>query len=107
MLERQNKDLELAKTKRAQLTQARNKPFEREQLIRDTKVNVLEKEPTRDVNRLLSDTKATTAGKVTYEDLDAAERRRSSGGAHSSVVPGSGRDLQFAGRATPAWMKPH
>ncbi len=89
--------------------QAQAKKTEREKHIADARVNVLDgKEISRDVNRLWSDTKASHAGKITYEDLDDAERRRATGGAHSSRVAMTGRDLQMGGgRAVPNWCKPH
>lgn len=59
----------------------------------------------RDPQRLLSGTKASELNKLSYEALDAAERRRSTAGAHGGSVAMSGRDLQYAGRATPQWMK--
>lgn len=59
----------------------------------------------RDPARLLAATKASERNALSYEALDHAERRRTSAGAHGAAVPMSGRDLQFAGRATPQWMQ--
>jgi len=60
----------------------------------------------RDRTRLLASTKAFEASKVHGEDLDAADRRRSTSGAHSKPIAMTARDLQFAGRAKPTWMRP-
>lgn len=59
----------------------------------------------RDPDRLLAGTKASERNKLTYEALDAAERRRNSLGAHGANIALSARDLQYAGRATPQWIK--
>lgn len=39
------------------------------------------------------------------EDLDDLEDARARQPAHQSKVPMSGRDLRFAGRATPSWRR--
>lgn len=104
---RQSRDLLAAKNRQNTVQQYEAKKTEREKNIAEAKVNVLEKEITRDVNRLWSDTKASNLNKLTYEDLDSAEKRRSTSGAHSSRIAMTGRDLQMGGgRAVPAWCKP-
>ncbi len=96
-----------AKTRLKNSAAASAKLTERERIISEAKVNVLgDKEIVRDVNRLWGDTKASEANRITFEDLDEAERRRATDGAHSSRVAMTGRDLQFGGRAVPNWCKP-
>ena len=72
--------------------------------------NAYELEVSRDPSRLMSATKASEASRINEEDLDAAQQRRASAGAHSARVAMTGRDLVGSGgggaRATPAWMKP-
>ena len=102
---RQSRDLLAAQTRKKTVDAATSKKTERERIITEAKVEVAGKEVTRDVNRLLSDTKASEANRLTYDDLDEAERRRATGGAHDSNVAMTGRDLQFGGRAVPNWMR--
>lgn len=82
------------------------KKTERDRKLSDLMSAAPEPVVERDPARLLSATKASQAAKVYGEDLDAAERKRSTAGAHSGTVAMSGRDLQFAGRAKPTWMRP-
>ena len=56
-------------------------------------------------SKLHSATKASEANRIREEDLDAAEHRRHSTGAHGSAIAMNARDLQFTGKATPLWMK--
>lgn len=60
----------------------------------------------RDPARLLAATKASEAGRLTEVDLDAAQHRRMSVGAHLANVAMTGRDLRFTGRTQPMWMRP-
>lgn len=99
---RRERDLELAKTRKAQHDQQIAKRTEREKRLSEigpsSKYQVVG-------SKLLSATKASEAMRVREEELDAAEHRRHSTGAHGSRIAGSGRDLQFGGKATPTWMK--
>jgi hypothetical protein len=57
-------------------------------------------------SKLYSATKASVSHRMTSEELDAAEIRRQSKGAHEGRVAYGGYDLKFAGRAIPAWTRP-
>jgi hypothetical protein len=104
---RQERDLALAKERKEKLSQASLKKNYRDRRLTDLLSNV---EPIaaaeRDPHRLLSATKASEAAKVYAEDLDAAEQRRATIGAHGASIAMSGRDLTFIGRAKPTWMRP-
>eukprot|EP01031_Cornospumella_fuschlensis_P029120 gene29120-35146_t len=104
---RQEQDLELARQRKEKLDEIAMKTNERErrvtELLREVKpVAGAERDP----SRVLSGTKAYEAGKVYVEDLDEAEHKRATRGAHSATIAMSGRDLQFTGRAKPTWMRP-
>eukprot|EP01039_Chlorochromonas_danica_P006426 gene6426-7085_t len=103
---RQERNMELAKQRKEKFVVQAQKKNERDRRLSDLLNNAPEPVVERDPARLLNATKASEAQRVYSEDLDAADRRRSTGGAHSSVVPMSGRDLQFAGRTKPVWMRP-
>lgn len=103
---RQARDLEIAKEKLSKKDAMVQKMNEREQKQKEMHVSVLDKEVTRDPNRLLSGTKASEANKLSYDDLDDAERKRTEAGAHGAKVAMNGRDLKFSGRAIPEWRKP-
>lgn len=92
-----------AKARADKLDQTRAKLTQRERSIKEAAVATVEVE--RDPERLLAGTKASKLNALSYEALDQAERRRSGAGAHGAPVAMSGRDLQYAGRATPQWMK--
>ncbi len=105
--ERRNRDLLIAKKRFEDKERKQATLTERETKIKnmDPKLDIVEG-ISRDPARLLAQTKASVASKVTPELLDQAERRRASSSAHSSYVPSTGRDLQMGGgRATPTWMK--
>lgn len=102
--ERQEKDLQAAKIRAEKVDQTRAKQTQRERSIKEAAVTTAV-EVERDPQRLLAGTKASKQNALTYEALDQAERRRSGAGAHAAPVAMSGRDLQYAGRATPSWMK--
>lgn len=57
-------------------------------------------------SKLLQPTKASLSNRLTAEELDHAERKRSTRGAHDSKVAFGGYDLKFSGRAIPAWTRP-
>jgi hypothetical protein len=84
---------------------ANQKKTLREKTIMEAAVAVTGVGAERDPSRLLAGTKASENNKLTYEALDQAERRRGSVGAHGANVALNARDLQFAGRATPQWIK--
>ncbi len=86
--------------------QTRSKQTQRERSIKEAAVSAAV-EVERDPARLLAGTKASKQSALSYEALDQAERRRSGAGAHGAAIAMNGRDLQFAGRATPQWMKPN
>lgn len=104
MRRRQQKDLETARTRSEKVEAANLKKTSREKAIMEAAVSVVAVAE-RDPDRLLAGTKASERNKLSYEALDAAERRRSSVGAHGANIALSARDLQFAGRATPQWIK--
>ena len=101
--QRQAKDLLVAKARADKVDQTKAKLTARERTIKEAAVVTVEVD--RDPQRLLAGTKASKLNALSYEALDQAERRRSGAGAHGAPVAMSGRDLQFAGRATPQWMK--
>lgn len=103
---RQERNMELAKQRKEKFVVQAQKKNERDRRLSDLLNNAPEPMVERDPARLLNSTKASEAARVYSEDLDAADRRRSTGSAHSSAVAMSGRDLQFAGRAKPVWMRP-
>eukprot|EP00599_Poterioochromonas_sp_BG-1_P006502 CAMPEP_0173149936 /NCGR_PEP_ID=MMETSP1105-20130129/10638_1 /TAXON_ID=2985 /ORGANISM="Ochromonas sp., Strain BG-1" /LENGTH=578 /DNA_ID=CAMNT_0014064929 /DNA_START=42 /DNA_END=1778 /DNA_ORIENTATION=- len=98
---RAERDLEVAKERKQRADMQALKKKERERRLSEipgSKFNV--------ESKLHSATKASEAGRIREEDLDAAEHRRHSTGAHGSAVAMNARDLQFTGRAQPLWMKP-
>jgi hypothetical protein len=105
MRRRQEKDLEVARTRSEKVEAANSKKTSREKAIMEAAVPVTGAVAERDPDRLLSGTKASERNKLSYEALDAAERRRSSVGAHGANIALNARDLQYAGRATPQWIK--
>ena len=105
--DRRNRDLMIAKKRFEDKERKQATLTERETKIKnmDPKLDIVEG-VSRDPARLLAQTKASVASKVTPELLDQAERRRASSSAHSSYVPSTGRDLQMGGgRAAASWMK--
>ena len=84
---------------------AAQKKNQREKTIMEAAVPVTGLPAERDPQRLRSATKASEGNRLTYEALDQAQQRRGSIGAHGANIALSGRDLQYAGRATPQWMK--
>ena len=56
-------------------------------------------------SKVMEATKASKSHRLSQDELDASERRRSSGGAHERRVAYGGYDLKYSGRATPAWRK--
>lgn len=103
---RQERDLESAKLRKEKSDQQSLKKNERERKISDMTVAGVP-EVSRDPNRLLTNTKASEANKVYEEDLDAAQHRRATIGAHGAAIAMNARDLRFAGRAIPLWLRPH
>jgi hypothetical protein len=99
---RAERDLEVAKERRAKAAQQALKKNERERRFSELPggSNKYQVE-----SKLLASTKASEANRIREEDLDAAENRRHSTGAHGSAVAMNARDLQFTGKATPLWMK--
>ena len=59
---------------------------------------------TRDVDRLLAPTTAYESAKITKEQLAKHAEMRKGTSAHSSYMPGSGRDLSMGGKARASWM---
>lgn len=102
--QRYERDMELAKTRKGKADQQAMKKTERERKI-SSGPNLFDGDVQRDPSRLLIPTKASEAGKVHEEDLDAAQHRRASTGAHAAPIAMSGRDLAHVGRATPTWMR--
>jgi hypothetical protein len=101
---RAERDLELAKERKLKADQQALKKNERERRFSELpgghqKFNQVE-------SKLHASTKASESNRIRDEDLDAAENRRHSTGAHGSTVAMNARDLQFTGKATPMWMKP-
>jgi hypothetical protein len=97
--------MDLAKMRKGKADQQAMKKTERERKL-NSGPNLFDGEVQRDPARLLHATKASEAAKVHEEDLDAAQHRRASSGAHNAPIAMSGRDLSHVGRATPAWMRP-
>ncbi len=103
----QVRDMETAKHRHEKLSDASQRQTERQRKVHEYALALPRKfEASRDANRILLATKASDAGALGSDALDAAEYRREHSGAHSGVVAMSGRDLQFMGRAVPVWLKP-
>lgn len=102
------RDLEFAIKRRQERESKQKKDRARETRLKDLegKLSTVPAAP-RDPKRLLADTVATGLSKKTIEQLDEAERRRSSGGAHSSNMAYTARDLNGMRRATPVWIAKH
>lgn len=98
--------MEKARLRKAQAEEVQQKKTERERRISEIPVSTVVNDVQRDPARLLTSTKASEAGRITEIDLDAAQHRRQSQGAHLANVAMSGRDLRFATRATPQWLRP-
>jgi uncharacterized protein YdaU (DUF1376 family) len=98
---RAEKELESARERKQKVDQLAAKKKERERRLSEMPASKYNVE-----SKLLASTKASESNRVREEDLDAAEHRRHSTGAHGSAVAMNARDLQFTGRATPLWMKP-
>jgi hypothetical protein len=103
---RQQVDLEKAKQRKLQADQIQQQKTARERRILEAQVNSMGADIGRDPARLLSATKAYEAMKISEIDLDAAQHRRNTVGAHESKMAMGGRDLVFSGRAQPTWMRP-
>lgn len=103
---RQERDLELAKQRKARNLQQQASAADKDRRLADL-AKGLQPDVERDAGRLLTATKASEHAKVHAEDLLTAEERRHSAGAHSAAMAMSGRDLLFSGRAKPAWMNQH
>lgn len=103
---RQQSDLEKARLRKAQADEVQSKKNERERRLSEIPVSTVVNDIQRDPARLLTATRASEAARITEVDLDAAQHRRQSLGAHLANVAMSGRDLRFATRATPQWMRP-
>ena len=103
---RRQRDMEMAR-KRRELTENKiNQLTARERNIKnmDPKLDIVEAVQ-RDPERLLASTKASTAYKISAEELDDLESRRKTASAHSSNIAMSGRDLAYGGRAMPNWCR--
>ena len=103
---RRQRDLEIAR-KRRELTENKiNQLTARERNIKnlDPKLDIVEAVQ-RDPERLLASTKASTAYKISAEELDDLDARRKNASAHSSNIALSGRDLAYGGRAMPNWCQ--
>jgi hypothetical protein len=98
--------LEKARLRKAQADEVQSKKNERERRLSEIPVSTVVNDVQRDPARLLTATRASEAARITEVDLDAAQHRRQSLGAHLANVAMSGRDLRFATRATPQWMRP-
>lgn len=102
----QNRDLDAAKARQKKVDEINQSKLQREAKIKEATAALLSTPYVeRDPNRLIAPTKAYERGVLKAEDLDVAERRRSSAGAHGARVPLQGRDLHNIGRATPSWCK--
>jgi hypothetical protein len=104
---RRHQDLEKAKEKRQKAQEARDgltARYERQQEL--GKMASLSVVGEHVESKLHSATKASVSQRMTAEELDAAEIRRQSKGAHERRVASSGYDLKFSGRAIPAWTRP-
>ena len=103
------RDLEIAKRRREEREAKEKKASLRETRLKDLegRIGSAPSAP-RDPARLLADTVTTGLGRKTAEQLDLAERRRASSGAHSSAMALSARDLTHGGmrRAMPVWTRP-
>jgi len=99
--QRHERDLELARQRKVKADQTNARKNEREHRLHE------QAEYEGEVaSRLLDSTKASQRQRMTDEELDAAEHRRQTVGAHGANVAMTGRDLKFGGhRATPSWMK--
>lgn len=106
MRRRQQSDMEKARLRKAQADEVQQKKTERERRLSEIPVSTVVSDIQRDPARLLAGTRASEAGRMTEVDLDAAQYRRMSQGAHLANVAMSGRDLRFATRATPQWLRP-
>jgi hypothetical protein len=103
---RRQRDMEMAR-KRRELTENKiNQLTARERNIKnmDPKLDIVEAVQ-RDPERLLASTKASTAYKISAEELDDLDSRRKTASAHSSNIALSGRDLAYGGRAMPNWCR--
>jgi hypothetical protein len=102
MKRRQERDLLMAKQRKEKADQTNAKKTQRERRISDMHAQY----DGEIQSRLLAPTKAYEAQKISDVELDAAEHRRHSVGAHAAAMPMTGRDLKYGtGRATPSWMK--
>ncbi len=106
MKQRQKADLEKAKEKKAKTDLLNFKNKERERRLSEVVPIPAFAEVPRDPARFIMPTKASEANRITEEDLDAAQHRRASQGAHVVTIAMSGRDLVHGRRATPAWLRP-
>jgi exopolysaccharide biosynthesis protein len=95
----------IGKTRFDKVDQVEKNKTLRSKKIKDMKTT-FDLDAKRDPNRLVAPTHTSTANKVSLEDLDYAERKRTVINAHDSKVAFSGRDLKFSGRAVPAWCNP-
>lgn len=101
----QERDLEKAKNKHAKVEEVSQRQAERVRRQKEAAIPSVQRDVTRDSNRLLAPTVASEAAALTADELDAAEYRRENIGAHCSAMALTGRDLNTLGRAVPAWMK--
>jgi hypothetical protein len=102
------RDLEIAKRRREERETKEKKASSRESRLKDLEGKITSApSATRDPSRVMADTIATGLGRKTAEQLDLAERRRASSGAHSAPLAMSGRDLSTGGmrRAIPSWTR--
>jgi hypothetical protein len=103
---RRQRDLEIARKRRELKENKINQLTARERNIKnlDPKLDIVEAVQ-RDPERLLASTKASTAYKISAEELDDLDSRRKNASAHSSNIALSGRDLAYGGRAMPNWCR--
>lgn len=102
----QSRDLDFARNKFSKLEEAaRNKQQERERRQKELALSCERGDTKRDVKRLFAATVASAANTISTDELDALEHRRVTGGAHSSAMALTGRDLQKHSRAVPQWIK--
>jgi hypothetical protein len=107
--DRQQRDRELT-----QMQLARKEKAQERVMLRETKVREMAKalksegstvlEAKKDSARLRAGTKTFNQHKFETESIVEAQRRRESTSAHSSVMPGHGRDLHGVGRSPAAWL---
>ena len=100
-----SRDMDLALRRRQEREAKEKAAGAREQRMRQAEAKLAPANVQRDTQRLQAATVAFGLSRRTPEQLDDAERRRASAGAHSGPMALNARDLSSMRRATPAWIQ--